>query len=119
MFVIFIESALNQISNHYNQFVQIFSLRRHLRLMAGGDEHVIISFDLKNELFRHTAILAYKTDFDKCQRRQITHSVDTYRANHAWSLSSGGVALGYDGLALSARSIMLPATRTVAPARIT
>ena len=67
--VIFIKPALDQITNHRNQFVEAFALRRHFRLVTGRDEHVVVPFDLKNELFRHGASLAHEMNFDKGERR--------------------------------------------------
>jgi hypothetical protein len=68
--VVFIESALNQITNHRNQFVKAFTLRRHFRLVTGCDERVIVPLDLKDEFFLHAASLAHQTDFDKARNRE-------------------------------------------------
>ncbi len=50
-FVGFIESALNQIANHRDQFIETFALRRHFRLVADRNECIVFTLDLKNELF--------------------------------------------------------------------
>jgi translation elongation factor EF-4 len=68
-FIVFVEPALNQIANHRDQFVEIFALRRHFRLVARCNEHIVVPLDLKNEFFLHVASLAHETDFDKGERR--------------------------------------------------
>ena len=52
-FVVFIETALDQIADHGEQFIKAFALRRHFRFMADRDERVVFLLNLKNEFLRH------------------------------------------------------------------
>jgi hypothetical protein len=70
-FVIFIEPALDQITNHGNQFIEIVALRCHFRFMASRDKRAIVLFDLKDEFFLHGLILACEIVFDKASLRDV------------------------------------------------
>src|SRR5208282_1469312 len=54
-----VKPAADEITNHGREFVEILSLGRHFRLMAGRHQHVVILFDLKHELFLHAVIVPH------------------------------------------------------------
>ena len=55
-----VKSAADEITNHGQEFVEIFSLGRHFRLVTGRHQRVAILFDLKHELFLHAIIVPHK-----------------------------------------------------------
>jgi len=61
-----VKPAPDEIANHGKEFVEIFSLGRHFRLVADGHQHVFILFDLKHERFLHAGIVPHKTRSGKC-----------------------------------------------------
>ena len=69
VFVVCIKPALNQIADHSDQFIETSALRRHLRLMANGNQHVFVFFNLKNEFLFHNSSLTRGDDFDKAGER--------------------------------------------------
>ncbi len=54
--VAIVKPAADEITNHGQDLVEVFSLGRHFRLVAGRHQHAVILFDLKQELFLHAAI---------------------------------------------------------------
>ena len=64
-FVIRLKPALDQIPDHRDQFIQIFALRCHFRIVADGDERVLIPLNLKNEFILHAASLAHELNLHK------------------------------------------------------
>ena len=63
-----VEAALDEIADHGQQFVEILALGRHLRLVAGRHQHVVILFDLKDELFLHGATVPHQAGLCKSAR---------------------------------------------------
>jgi hypothetical protein len=88
MFVAFVKPALDQIANHGKQFVEVYSLRRHFRLMANRNKRFLILFDFKNELFLHDLSLVYEMDFDKtaCEKLKYQRKRDRVCIRRAKSL---------------------------------
>jgi len=56
--IVGLKPALDQIADHGNQLVQIAALGGHFRLVAGGDERILIPLNLKNEFILHWDSLA-------------------------------------------------------------
>src|ERR1035437_4106246 len=69
--IIFSEPALNQIADHRQQFIESLALRRHFRLVAGGDEHIVVRLHLKDELFLHATLYAKADGFAKVEMTAI------------------------------------------------
>ena len=63
--VAIIKPAADEITNHGNEFVEIRSLGRHFRLVAGRHQHLFVLFDLEHELVLHEASLPHKTESGK------------------------------------------------------
>ena len=103
-----VKSAAYEIANHGQEFVEILTLGRHFRLVAGRHQHVVILFDLKQELFLHVGIVRCKTSSGKSEHRQgiafeeLLHS--TKRGLGGPSPGEIGFLCGPGGLPLAADS---------------
>src|ERR1035437_8471113 len=69
--IIFSEPALDQIADHRQQFIESLALRRHFRLVAGGDEHSVVRLLWKDELFLHATLYAKADGFAKVEMTAI------------------------------------------------
>ena len=63
--IVRLKPALDQIADHGNQLVQIAALGGHFRLVAGGDERILIPLNLKNEFILHLDSLAHAVHFTR------------------------------------------------------
>jgi len=80
-----VKATADEIANHGKEFVEILSLSRHFRIMAGRHQHVFVLFDLKHELFLHEAILPHKTESGKPANRRIGNTANARRLRAAIS----------------------------------
>jgi hypothetical protein len=64
-FVAGVKAAMNQVANHFDQLIQTCALCRHFRVMANGDEHLLVLFDLEDQFFADSWILAHGMNFGK------------------------------------------------------
>gem|GEM_PF-4061954 len=51
--IVFVEPALHQVADHGKEFIKRFTLCGHFWLVTNGNEHVVVLFNLKDELFFH------------------------------------------------------------------
>ena len=64
-----VKAAADEITNHGQEFIEIFPLGRHFGLVAGRHQHVFVQFDLKHELFLHVGIVPHKAESGKFELR--------------------------------------------------
>jgi hypothetical protein len=86
-FVVRIKPALNQITDHHHQFIQIFALRGHFRLVATRHQPVVFPLDLKDEFFVYGTSLPLPINFYKgerpCASRRTVGHFGGHRS-HRW-----------------------------------